>query len=99
MESPEKSEATPPSEPLAPSPNGVKPPEKPPEILAENQKEFVSAALKAGVSAWEIGLILALAEMKKIDPMKMQSRWMDYKVGIKRVAMEDTRKHGVIIVP
>jgi hypothetical protein len=83
---------------LAPSGNGTSK-EKPPEILAANQKEYVSAALKAGMSGWEIGIVLALAEIKKIDPMKMQSRWMDYKVGIKRVGMEDMRKHGVIITP
>jgi len=57
----------------------------------------VSAALESGMGPAEIAIVLALAEIKKIAPMEFQSRWMDYKIGIKQVGLEDMRKHGIII--
>jgi hypothetical protein len=45
----------------------------------------------------EIAIVLACADILKKAPMDFQNRWMDYKVGIKQVAMEDMRNKGIII--
>lgn len=87
---------TPTTPPLTPSTNGNTK-EKPRPTLNDEQKEFASMGLKAGVTPGEIGIVIALAEIRGITPLEMQARWLDYKTGIKQVALEDMRKHGIII--
>lgn len=84
-----------------PSTNGSKKEEPAPlkakPILNKQQTDYVDQALRTGtMGKGEIGIVLALAEIKKIDPMEMQKRWMDYKIGIMQVGNQQLRDKGII---
>lgn len=66
-------------------------------ILNEEQNAYVEQALRTGtMGKGEIGIVLALAEIKGIPAMDMQARWMDYKIGIMRVGNQQLRDKGII---